>query len=415
MIEKKTLLIKFQYLAFLILFGVGTFFGGMYLGMRGYTYELSTATPYIQVSNKDSINTNVDFSMFWSVWDLIFDEYLLKPIEPQKLLYGAIEGMVAALDDPYTTFLSPDINKQVQSNLNQTYEGIGVELSIKDNQLYVVAPLDGSPAKEAGIMQGDYIIEIDGEDSSGLNLSEAVQKIRGPAGSVVSLTIFRQDAPETQNVKIKRGNIKIDSVTWEDKGDGIAYIKISTFGESTNKEWDKVAAEVNVSMNELDSIILDLRGNPGGYMASAVHIAGEFFKDKVVMYQRDISGKDIPFKTNRIGVFNNLPVYILLDKGSASASEILAGALKYHVNATLIGENSFGKGTIQDYRQFEDGSGVNITIAKWLTPDKKWVNETKGIAVDKEVKFDIEKYKSEEKIDNQLEAAIKIAKGEQYD
>ena len=400
---------RFQYIFILFLFVIGSFFSGLYFGMRGYQYEILKSPPFIDIQNKNSTEYEIDFKLFWTVWDLVNNEYLLRPLDPQKMLYGAIEGMVSALDDPYTMYLRPETNEEVQSSLNGIYQGIGAELGVKDRQIFVVSPMDGSPAKEAGIMPGDLIIQIDGEDTFGMNLFQAVSKIRGDAGTIVSLTIFREGDSEPRDIKIKRGQIKIDSVTWEDKGSGIAYIRIGRFGETTNSEWDKIAAEVNVQMNELDAIVLDLRGNPGGYMQSAVHIAGEFFRNEVVMYQKSTNGPEIPYNTTRIGIFDRLPVYVLIDEGSASASEILAGALKYHVDATLVGAKSFGKGTIQETRDFADGSGVHITIAKWLTPDRKWVNDTEGISPDIEIEFNTELYE-ESKYDSQLEELLELIK-----
>ena len=398
---------KFQKILVTFLILVSVFFGGYYFGVRGFEINLKKNPPDIEVVNKAPYDSKIDFKIFWDVWDILSADYLLRPVDSKKMLYGAIKGMVAALDDPYTSFLPPEENKSLSSALNGVYEGIGAELGIKDGQLIVVAPLDGSPSKAAGIRAGDMVLEIEGVSTFGITLTEAVGKIRGPSGTVSTLTIARKDV-EPFTVKIKRGKIVVESVTWEDKNDGIAYIRISRFGGDTNENWDKVASEVNVKMRTLNAIILDLRGNPGGYLQSAVHIAGEFFRDKPVLFQEDAFGTQEALDTNRIGTFNGVPVIVLIDGGSASASEILAAALKFHIDAKLVGVKSFGKGTIQDARDFADGSGIHITIAKWLTPAKEWVHKN-GIKPDVEVEYVSEGEYNPEK-DKQLLKAIEIAK-----
>ncbi|MBU0650157.1 S41 family peptidase, partial [Patescibacteria group bacterium] len=301
-------------------------------------------------------------------------DYLNRPVDPQQMLYGAIGGMVESLGDPYTSFLPPPVNEVVTNSLNGSYEGVGMELGMRESQLMVVAPLDGSPAKAAGIKAGDIILEIEGESTAGITVTEAVSKIRGPAGTISTLKVRRGNA-EPLVLTVKREKITVASVNWEDKGDGTAYIRISRFGADTNGDWDRVVKEVNVMMRELDVIVLDLRGNPGGYLQSAVHIASDFYKNKPVLYEQTALGEELPFNTQGTPDFDRLPVFILIDEGSASASEILAAALKENVDAVLVGQQSFGKGTIQDAKEFSDGSGLHITIAKWLTSQKKWVGE----------------------------------------
>lgn len=373
MIEK-TPFQKFQKILAITLLIAIAFFGGWYFGKRGFLFEIRKNPPRVEVINRYPGDQTIDFEFFWRVWDLLETEYLERPVDGQAMLYGAIQGMVNSLGDPYTSFLPPEVNETVNNALNGTYEGIGAELGMEENQLIIVAPLDGSPAKAAGIKAGDKIVKIEGQSTIGITIPEAVSKIRGTAGTTSSLTIQRK-TDEPIVIRIKRGQIVIESVIWEDKGNGIAYIRVSRFGGDTNKEWDKVAARVNVEMENLDAVIVDLRGNPGGYLQSAIHLAGEFFRNETVVYQESATGSMSSLDTTRIGVFNDIPVYVLIDGGSASASEILAAALQEHVDALLIGVKSFGKGTIQDAKDFEDGSGVHITVAKWLTPKKVWVHK----------------------------------------
>jgi len=399
---------KFQRFLILVLVAVSFFYGGYYYGLRGYEFEIKRNPPEIKIINKNLGDQNVDFALFWKVWDLVQQDYLDRPVDGQKMLYGAISGMVASLGDPYTAFLPPDLNEAVTESLNSEYQGIGAELGLKEGQLMVVAPLDGSPAKAAGVRSGDKILEIDGEGTIGITISQAVAKIRGDAGTTVTLLIVR-DAEEAKEIEIKRDVIKIDSVTWEDKGDGTAYIRVSRFGQDTNEEWEKVVKAVTSDMAELDAIVLDLRGNPGGYMMSSIHIAGEFFTKKTVVIQQSATGEQTNYTSPKTqGKFTEVPaIFILVDEGSASASEILAAALKEHNKAVLIGTKTFGKGTIQDAKDFDDGSGIHITTNKWLTPAEEWINDV-GIEPDIKVEF------TEEDITNnndaQLNKALELAK-----
>lgn len=398
---------KFQRFLITILIAVGFFYGGYYMGKRGYVFELRRNPPKIEVINTHPPDQKIDFQRFWEVWDLVSENYLERPVDGQKMLWGAITGMVSSLGDPYTSYLPPENNKNVQNALNGKYEGIGAELGIKDNILVVVAPLDGSPAKAAGVKAGDKIIRIDELSTLGMAVTDAVSKIKGSAGTKVTLTLQTGD-DKPRDVPITRGVISISSVKWEDKGDGTLYIRVSRFGGETNADWDKAIAEANVKMKELDAIIVDVRGNPGGYLDSAVYLAGEFFMNKPVLYKEDAMGNLEAFNTTRIGIFTKVPaVVVLVDEGSASASEILASALRDNIGAKIVGMKSFGKGTIQDAKDFSDGSGVHITIAKWLTPKKEWVHKV-GITPDIVVELNEENTK--DGADPQLNKALELAK-----
>lgn len=363
---------KFQIILFTLLLSGSTFFGGLYLGKRGYEVDIKKNPPQVEFVNKSPSTQVVDFTLFWEAWDQVSKDYLNRPVDPQKMMYGAVKGMVESLGDPYTSFLEPEVNEVITNSLNGAYEGVGMELGIRDGQLMVVAPLDGSPAKNAGILAGDKIFEIEGKSTAGITVTEAVSKIRGQAGTVSTLKIQR-DNGEPFVLTVKREKITVASVTFEDKGGGTAYIRISRFGADTNEDWDSAVKKINVEMRELNAIILDLRGNPGGYLQSAVHIASDFYTGKPVIYEENAIGEQLPFNAQGSADFVRIPVLILIDEGSASASEILASALKENIDAVLIGTQSFGKGTIQDAKEFKDGSGLHITIARWLTSQKKWV------------------------------------------
>jgi carboxyl-terminal processing protease len=399
---------KFQRLLVSLLIGIACFYGGYYIGQRGYVFEVRKNPPNIKIINRYPGDSEVDFALFWDVWDMLQENYLERPIDPQKMLHGAISGMVESLDDPYTSFLAPETNAAVSASLNGKfeYQGIGAELGLRDGQLIIVAPLDGSPAKRAGVKAGDKILAIEGVSTIGITITEAVAQIRGESGTTSNLTIQTGDSAPRE-VPIKRGVISIPSVSWEDKGDGIAYIKVSSFGAETNSLWSDAVSAINVRMRELDAVIVDVRGNPGGYLQSAVFLSEEFFRNEPVLYEETATGETMPYEAQRVGAFKDIPaLYVLVDGGSASASEILAAALRSHADAVLVGEKTFGKGTIQDARDFEDGSGIHITVAKWLTPEKEWVHE-KGIEPDIVVELtddDINDGK-----DPQLDKAIELA------
>jgi len=398
---------KFEYITIVVALVIGSFFGGHYLGKRGYDYELKTNPPQIDFINKRPADQTVDFNQFWEVYNTLNNKYLQTPIDSKKLLNGAIKGMVAAAGDPFTSYFDPVDNKNFGTSLNGVYEGIGAELGYdKDNQLMIISPIDGSPAKEGGILPGDKIVKIDDVSTAGMTLGDAVNKIRGTGGTSVKLTIFRNGKPPF-DLDLTRRKITLNSVTWKDLGEGTAYFRISKFGSETNSQWDTAAKEANVKMKEFDSVIIDVRGNPGGLLTSAGYIAGEFFENKPVIWFEDKYGNQEPLNTNRKGLFHNQNVIVLIDEGSASASEILAGALKIQKNAVLVGKKSFGKGSIQEPVEFPDGGSLHVTIQKWLLPDKTWIHQ-KGLVPDYDVSLDIDKFRNSQ-IDTQLEKAKEIA------
>lgn len=398
---------KFEYFTIIFSLIIGSFFAGHYFGKRGFDYELQINPPKVEFLNKRPSDQNVDFNQFWEVYNSLNSKYLLTPLDSQKLVNGAIKGMVQAAGDPFTSYFDPKDNKEFGNALNGVYEGIGAELGYdKDNQLMIISPIDGSPAKEAGILPGDKIIKINDTSTVGMALGDAVSKIRGAGGTNVKLTIFRSGTAPF-DLEITRRKITLNSVSWKDLGEGTAYFRISKFGTETNTQWDIAAKEANVKMKEFDSVIIDVRGNPGGLLTSAAHIAGEFIDNKPVIYFEDKFGTQEPLNSNRRGMFYNQNIVVLIDEGSASASEILAGALKVHKNAVLVGKKSFGKGSIQEPIEFPDGGSLHVTVQKWLLPDKTWIHQ-KGINPDIEVTQDLEKLKNNQ-TDSQLEKAKEIA------
>jgi carboxyl-terminal processing protease len=300
--------------------------------------------------------------------------------------------MTQALNDPYTVFLPPQDNKESKEELNGTFEGVGIQLGFKNEQLAVMAPLEGMPAKAAGILAGDYILHIKDtqkdidQDTGGLSLPKAVELIRGPRGSEVELTILREGWNETKVFKIKRDTIIVKSVELDWVGDGgdIAHLQLTRFGGRTDAEWLEAVNEIN--RRQAKGVILDLRNNPGGYLQGAVTLAGEFLPSgKIVVQQENSQGAKETYSVDRTGRLLTQPLVILVNEGSASSSEILAGALQDYARGKLVGEKTFGKGTVQEALDIGENAGLHVTTAKWLLPKGAWVNDTKGLTPDVEV------------------------------
>lgn len=323
---------------------------------------------------------DVDFSIFWDAWKLVTEKYVGE-YSPQKMVYGAIKGMIEALGDPYSTFLEPGANKVLLEDLSGAIQGIGAELSKKDDQLIIVAPLDDSPAQKAGLQAQDEILEINGESTINISLDQAIEKIRGPAGSEVTLLINRSDLKEPKEFKIERAVITIKSVQREMK-DNIGIIKITQFADDT-KDLTIQAADELLKKNP-KAIILDLRNNPGGYLETSIDVASLFMDRGVVVKEQYKDGRKEELNTTLDGKLKNLPVFVLVNEGSASASEIVAGALRDSRNAAIIGKKTFGKGSVQELENLSSGSALKITVAKWLTPKDKTIDK-EGIKPDIEV------------------------------
>ncbi len=399
----------------LISLGIGiVFMSGYYFGVNGFKLDSGTF-PKVKISRSIPKNqSDVDFALFWKVWDTIDSSYYDKSkINVSKMVYGAISGLTSSLGDPYTAFLPPEENKVVEEDLSGSFQGVGIQIGFKGKNLAVIAPLPNSPAEEAGIKAGDLIIGlVDTEkkieiSTAGINLNDAVKIIRGKAGTKITLVLLRGESTESFKKEIVREAIDVPSVTVSYlESDKVAHIKLIKFGADTDNEWQKVVDEVTAKSGQVTGIILDLRNNPGGYLQSSVDIAGEFMKKGSVAVIEDRGGKNrTEYKTDRTGKFGNMKVVVLVNGGSASASEILAGALSEGMGYKLVGDKTFGKGTIQEPLQLEKGSSLHITIAKWLTPKGNWVHE-KGITPDVEIKDNEETLE----VDEQLQKAIELVK-----
>jgi carboxyl-terminal processing protease len=352
----------------------------------------------------------MDLSMMWKVKGELSNLFLEKDKMVDKTMeYGAIKGMVSALGDPYTMFLTPEENKSANESLAGEFGGVGISLGYKEGILAVMSPLVGSPAEKAGVKAGDLILHITDKtnnvdkDTTNISLNEALTLIRGKVGTDVTLNMYREGKKSAFDVVLKRDNIVIPSTTldWKEKnGKKIAYVQLSQFTDNTFTDWPKTVQQIKAEKN-LGGIVLDLRNNPGGYLEAAVLVASDFIKDGVVVTQKSNDGSEQKYNVKSgMGNLLNEKLVVLVNGGSASASEILAGALKEYGRAKLVGVKSFGKGTVQQPENYSDGSGLHVTIAKWLLPNGKNIHK-EGIMPDIEVKTS-----EDDKTDVQLEKAI---------
>ncbi len=370
------------------------------------SYNILNANP--KTDGQKQNPKNIDFSLFWETWDKVEQKFVdKKKLDPQKMFFGAIKGMVASLEDSYTFFLTPEENKESKEDLGGKFEGIGAQLGLKDNQIVIIAPLKKSPAESAGAEAGDIIIKVNNESTKKWTLPQAVSKIRGPKGTKVELTVLR--GKKELVLKIVRQEIKVASVELSFEKQ-IAVLKLIRFGDDTNNEWDKAVNEITKKWKNktISGLVLDLRDNPGGYLQGAVYIGAEFLpRGNLVVKQEYTDGSSEKYMIDRQGNLLDIPLVVIINKGSASASEIVAGALRDYKRAKLIGEKSFGKGSIQEAIDLRDGAGLHVTVAKWILPKGDWINE-KGI--EPEIKLENKLKEGNtltRKEDLQLEKAIK--------
>lgn len=362
--------------------------------------------------NSLSQNNSIDLSKFWKVNDILKAKYDGE-ISTEKQSEGATAGMVASLGDPYTTYLDAKSNNELNDQLAGKLSGIGIEIGIKNNRLTVVAPIDGTPASKAGLRAGDIIVSIDGQDTSNMTVDEAVTKIRGKKGTDVKLGIIHPGS-SLQEIVITRDDITVPSVSSEIKPNNVGYIKIRTFGSDTASQIEQIASEFK--SKGVKAVVIDVRDNPGGYLDSAVKISSEFLEEGIIVKEKSKHSKDKTFSASGAGTLTDVPIVMLVNGGSASASEILAGALHDNGRATLVGEKTFGKGSVQEIVCLNDGGftlssdcksdALKVTIAHWFTP--KDVNISKeGIKPDVEIKLSNEDYNAN--LDPQLTKALEIA------
>src|SRR3989344_977851 len=413
-IRKYVLLITFLILAG----GVGYTLGEKKVGLT------STPKNGVVVHQDAPSGIDVDFSLFWDVWQKLGRYYIDRAsLDTQKMVWGAISGMVASAGDPYTVFLPPKENDEFKADLGGEFEGIGAQLGLKENRIIVIAPLKGTPAERAGIRPSDWILKVDDKEPSGWTVAEAVTKIRGTRGTSVTLTLLHENEMEPIDMAIRRDTILVPSVvSWvkqvseiteisavpgagalKARADTIAYLSLSRFGDHTNEDWLKEVDSVLAQQWSLKGLVFDLRNNPGGYLEGSVFIASEFLKSGQVVSQVNSDGSRQEYQVDRKVKLYDIPMVVLVNKGSASAAEIVAGALRDHKRARIVGETTFGKGSVQTPQDLPGGAGLHITTGKWFTPNGGSINK-EGITPDIEVKLEV----YEASADAQLAKAIEL-------
>ena len=387
--------------------GASFWFGTLY----GYTHRPAAEKVLNVISQKPPENLqSVDFGLFWEAWARLEEKYVDRAkIDRQKMVYGAIAGLAQSLKDPYTQFFPPAETKQFQEDIKGSFGGIGAEIGIRKGVLTIIAPLKGNPAEAAGIKAADSILKINDTPTADLTLEEAVRMIRGEVGTSVRLTIFHEGMSKPKEYTITRAIIKVVILTTESRPDGIFIIKLNEFTESAASEFRKAMQEFADSRSQ--KIVFDLRNDPGGYLTVAVDIASWFVPaGEVIARERYADGKEDLYRSSGYRLLENVPTVVLINEGSASASEIVAGALRDIRGIKLIGAKTFGKGSVQEVVDMSQKASLKITIAKWLTPKGTEING-KGLEPDIKVEIPETPAKGEEGKDLILEKGIEVLKG----
>lgn len=394
---------KTKYVAATSLLIVVFFVAGVYVGDQ----NSPAIDKVLGISGKETaVETSADFSPFWKVWNTINEKYpTAGTVTDQERIYGAISGLVGSLNDPYSMFFTPSEAKSFEEEIAGNFDGIGMEVGIKDRVLTVIAPLKDTPAYRANIKSGDQILKIDDALTAGLGSDEAIKLIRGPKGTPVTLTILREGLEQPKEIKIIRDTINIPTLDTELRPDGIFVVKLYSFSaNSTNLFRSAMKQFVD---SKTDKLLLDLRGNPGGYLEASVDMASWFLPSgKVVVTEDYGNGKTDAYRSKGYDIFNEkLKFIVLIDEGSASASEILAGALQDHGKAKLVGTQTYGKGSVQQIIDITPDTLLKITVARWLTPNGTSISE-KGLTPDYSV--EISEKDAAAKKDTQMNKAIQL-------
>lgn len=393
-----------------LLLATGFLFGVLFgWSQGGEAYIPTSEANYLPIEEQQAIAKDLNFEMFWQVWNIVKTQYVdNEDITDEDLFYGALEGIVGALDDPYSIFLDPQYYKTFDEDLSGSFQGIGAEIGIRDGVLTVVSPLANSPAEQAGLKSGDRIFKVDGEEAFDWSTDHAIQVIRGEKGTPVVLTVARDGEDDFIDITIIRDVIEMPSVELEYKNIAdkkIAYLALYSFNQDTYEQFVEKMFELTAD-TDVDGLILDLRDDPGGYLDIAIEIASEWVEDGgVVVSEKMGDGSGNDYYSYAYGGLTNVPTVILINEGSASASEIVAGALQDHGKAVLLGDTSFGKGSIQTLHELADGSSVKITIGKWYTPNGKNINK-EGIDPDLFIDFSYEDWEAGN--DPQLDKALEV-------
>lgn len=363
----------------------------------------------VRQADDQSVDQKVDFSLYWDVWNRIKRDYVRQPVDDSKLFYGSIAGLVQGTGDPYSIFFDPEQTKAFNDSLNGSFGGVGMELGEKDGQVVVIAPVPNTPAEKAGILAGDAILAVDDQYIDGKTVDEVVLLVRGDPGTSVKLLLQRGDTEPFEKT-IERAIIQpaVVKVEYKDQaGKSVAVVSISKFTPDSSVEFESIVNDL--VLKKPDLLILDVRNNPGGFVTPATDIASEWIDHGPIFFEQKQDGSRIPTNSTGSGRLADQKTVVLVNQGSASASEILAGALQDYGKATILGETSFGKGSVQDIHFFNDGSSLKLTISLWLTPKGRTIDKT-GITPDQVV--DYTQADATAGTDPQLEAALKLVESE---
>lgn len=392
----------------MVLLVLVTFFLGWHFGRaRLMNTSASGVTSVEQVGfTPESYSLSApSFETFWEVWQDIQDEYVKQPVNESDLYYGAMSGLIRSLDDPYSEFYDPKLASEFNEELAGTFSGIGAEVALKNNLLVIVAPLDGSPAQRSGLRPGDIVVAIDGEETFSLSLDQSVSKIRGDEGTQVVLTVVRGET-EPQDITVTRGTIENTAIRWELLDGGIAHLKFTSFDEDAENLLNKFIRQ-EVEKDKVNAVILDMRNNPGGFLDTAIEVASEWVEQGIILRERDNLGEERQHHARGRARLSSIPTVVLINEGSASASEIVAGALQDYGIAQLVGQTTFGKGSVQKYQTLEDGSAYRLTVAEWYTPLERAINEV-GVSPDIEIELTEDDFNNDR--DPQLDRALELLK-----
>jgi carboxyl-terminal processing protease len=385
----------------------GTFSGSILVGwMLPSQTPLDSFSATVTPSGTEDQEMALDvlFAPFWETWQYLHDQYVDQPVDDTKLMQGAIRGMMDSLGDKHTGYMDPDTYNQVTAPLDGSYEGIGASVDTAGDLLTIISAMPDSPAEKAGLKPGDAVIKVNGTDVTKTDPNIVLKSVKGPAGTDVTLTIQRVDQPDPFDVTITRQKIDLKSVTSEMKDGNIAYVRISTFGETTTDEL-KSALETLLAQNP-KGLILDLRYNSGGYLITAIEVISQFIPSGIVMYEQEQNGEETTYSAEPGGLATEIPLVVLVNEGSASASEITAGAIQDFGRGTLVGVTTYGKGSVQNWIPLNNNQGaVRITVARWLTPNHRQINDV-GLTPDLVV--EITEADFDAGIDTQLNKAIEI-------
>lgn len=359
------------------------------------------------LSDTEMATINADLAPFWKVWETINQKFPnADAVTTQQRIYGAINGLVGSLDDPYSVFFEPEEAKMFEEDISGNFSGVGMEVGKRDGELTVIAPLKDTPAERAGIKAGDRIIKIDDANALDMSVEKAVKLIRGESGTEVTITIFREGEDAPREIKIVRATINIPTLDTELRKDGIFVIRLYSFSANSANLFRNAIRDFTKTKS--DKLLLDLRGNPGGYLNSSVDMASWFLESGKTVVIEDYGGEIAPkiYRSKGYDLFDEkLKFIILIDGGSASASEILAGAMQDYGIAKLVGDKSFGKGSVQEVTNVTADTIFKVTVAKWLTPNKNMIDGT-GLTPDHVVPYKLTDRNA--KIDPQMDKAIEL-------